>query len=333
MGFRELVRNATNKTSDLAKEEMGKLQSSLIEETDKLQSSLIEEVDKLPFFKSLINALDRILNANKPMTNIPNANSSFRSSGISKTEYKIYHREKDGFCDNMNYQLYQCKALYSRTNRKRTVKFEVFNEDDVKIQLLRDGFCEPFDIKRIPFPRATDAQINNIKTYITKIPPDDICLYDASAMISCSCENDSVPHPDLIQYATEMKLKFSYYIGKKALYNLIFNSLDMEDKIAFFVFCIYRFTTDDRRGNLNKSPYKNLFYDFSSENLSNEQFIKSMNRYTGSELRYFGKLTIGNIETWGGSTNTIAYKNVIVFLKKHFTLKNISSKKIEKRQL
>lgn len=77
MGFRELVRNATNKTSDLAKEEMGKLQSSLKEETDKLQSSLKEEIDKLPFFKSLINALDHIPNTNKTIINIPNINLSF----------------------------------------------------------------------------------------------------------------------------------------------------------------------------------------------------------------------------------------------------------------
>lgn len=245
-----------------------------------------------------------------------------------RTEYETYHRDKDGFCDNMNYQIYQCKALYSRTNRKRTVKIEAFSEDDAARQLYQDGYCEPFDIKRMPFPEATDAQLNNIRTYVAKKIPDDICLYDASAIIDYSIRNDSVPHPDLIQYATEMKLKFSYYIGKKALYDLIFNLLDIEDKIAFFVFCIYRFTTEDRHANLNSSPYKSLFYEFSAENLSNEQFIKSMNRYKGSELRYFGKLTIDNIQMTGGSTDTIAYKNAIAFLKKHFDLKNIKSKKI-----
>ena len=243
-------------------------------------------------------------------------------------EYEIYHRAKDGFCDNMNYQLYQCKALYSQTNRKRTVNLEAFNEADAAEQLRQGGFCEPFDIKRMPFPEATEKQIDNIKTYITKNIPDDICQYDASAMISRSCENDSVPHPDLLQYATEMKIHLSYYIGKRDLYDLIFNSLNIKDKTAFFVFCVYRFATDDRQANLNNSPHKNLFYEFATENISNEQFIKSMNKYEGHELRYFGKLTVNNIESTGGSSNTIAYKNAIEFLKKHFVLKNINSKSI-----
>ena len=154
----------------------------------------------------------------------------------------------------------------------------------------------------------------------------DVCQYDASAILSRKYDNDSIPNPELLLYATECHLKSSYYIGKKALYDLIFSNLDLRDKIAFFVFCIYRYTTNDRQGNLNKSPHRDLFYAFSDDNITNDAFIKSMNKYSGRELRFFGTLTIDHVQTTGGSTRTIAYKTAIEFLRKHFTLTTISDK-------
>lgn len=228
--------------------------------------------------------------------------------------YKTYHRPRDGFVDNMNYRLYRCRAVYLKTNRQRTMKIEAFDEEDVKMQLQNSGFIEPFKIERIPFPEYSDAQ----KALLGNICLRDVCLYDASAIIRRRDENDSAPNPELIAYATELHLKFSYYIGKKSLYGLIFNLLDLEDKIAFFIFCIYRYKTNDRQGNLNHHPYHDLFYDFARENISNESFIKSMNKYSGSELRYFGNYTVDGSTFHGGSTNTIAYKSAISFLKQHF---------------
>ena len=82
-------------------------------------------------------------------TNTPKQNTLNR---IDVKKYEIYHRCNDGFCDNMNYKLYQCRAVYARTNRKRTVKnIEAFSESDVVAQLKQMGFIEPFEIERISF--------------------------------------------------------------------------------------------------------------------------------------------------------------------------------------
>lgn len=258
-------------------------------------------------------------------TSATNTPKQITSNCIDVKKYEIYHRGNDGFCDNMNYKLYQCRAVFAQTNRKRTAKnIEAFNESDVAEQLKQMGFIEPFEIERISFPTITDAQ----KDAIGNVSLNDVCQYDASAILSRKYDNDSIPNPDLLFYATECHLKLSYYIGKKALYDMIFNKLDMRDKIAFFVFCVYRYTTNDRQGNLNKSPYRDLFYVFSDENITNDAFIKSMNKYSGRELRFFGTLTIGNVQTTGGSTRTIAYKTAIEFLRKHFTLTALSDKTI-----
>ena len=267
--------------------------------------------------------------ANKEITVDENAKTvlTVTSYSTSKTEtttyvprissYEVYHRPKDHFIDNMNYRIYRCKGLYLQTKRKRSVNIEAFDENDATEQLRQAGFAEPFEIERIPFPEITDSQ----KEALGNIYLGDVCQYDASEILGRQYSNDSVPNPELISYAIGCGMKFSYYIGKKALYDQIFRTLELKDKIAFFVFCVYRFATDDRKGNLNTHLYRDLFYTFAEENRANESFIKSMTKYSGKELRYFGTLTINGTTSYdGGSKNTIAYKTAISFLKQHFSL-------------
>lgn len=240
-------------------------------------------------------------------------------------KYNVYHRSYDGFADNMNCHLYKCRALYINTKRMRTIKdIQAFDEDGVIEQLKRLRYTEPFEIERVPFPEPSDDQ----KKWLGNISYADVCMQDASAILSKRHDRDSVPNPDLLEYATECKICLSYYIGKKALYDKIFWALEGRDKIAFFVFCVYRYTTDDRRANLNKSPHRELFYTFADDNLSNDSFIKSMNRYSGRELRFFGTLTINSRRITGGSTQTIAYKTALEFLRRHFTLTTIFHKSL-----
>ncbi len=239
-------------------------------------------------------------------------------SSSSMKQYEVHHRDRDGFCDNMNYKRYKCKAIYSKTNRKRTVTIDAFGIEDVNNQLTQQGFLEPFEIERIDFPVVTAAQRDVLggMSYI------DVCQYDASALIDKKIKHDTVPNPELLDYATSQKIKLSYYIGKKALYDLLFMKLELREKIAFFIFCIYRYTTDDRQGNLSKCSHRDLFYKFADENISNAQFIKSMNTYNGTELRFFGTMTVDGVGLTGGSKRTIAYKTATEFLKNYFTLRH-----------
>lgn len=251
--------------------------------------------------------------------------TSVPHSTANNAPKQIYHRESysviqndSPFCDNLNYKRYEYKALFTETNRMRSGKIEAFCEDDAITQLKEEGFTEPINLTQIPFDSPTDAQLEACKAHNTTIPRK-ACKIDVSYIIDKEMEHDSVPNPELISYATEMKIHLSHYIGKKALYNHIFNQLNVKDKIAFFVFCIYRFNSNDRCGNLNKSYYKTEFYQFADSHMNESSFIKSMNRYSGEQLRYFGKLQVENTILEGGSKNTIAYKEVLEFLK----LKNL----------
>ncbi len=149
---------------------------------------------------------------------------------------------------------FRAKALYKETNRKRTVFFTAKSEAEVVQMLLQAGYAEPFEIiEELPEP-ATSAQIKYAKALQIDIPPNPT-KDDLSALISREVDNDSASNPELIAFAEGRGLSFSKFIGKKALYNLIFNNLPQEDKIAFFAFSVYRWLSEDRRGNLGFHQY------------------------------------------------------------------------------
>ena len=223
----------------------------------------------------------------------------------------VYNNSR--FNDNLNYKRYECKALFIETNRMRKKIIEAFDKEEAINELKSIGFTEPIILTQIPFDPPTDAQIEACRNHGTTIPYK-ACKVDVSYIMDKEMEHDSIPNPELIDYANEMKFHLSYYIGKKALYNYLFNKLELLDKIAFFAFCIYRFNSNDRCANLNKSYHKADFYKFANNHIEDKSFINSMNRYEGEQLRYFGKIQIGNMICDGGSKNTISYKEVISFL-------------------
>ena len=249
---------------------------------------------------------DRIIHASPNPVYKASARRDYHS------EYAPLHNDSP-FEDNMNYQRYVCHAVFKETGRKRKRILEGFSPSDVRYQLIEQGYEAPFEIEQIPFAPPTPNQISSCREYGTYIP-GDACSEDVHYIINRVSHHDSIPNPELMTYATEMHIKLSYYIGKRRAYTIIFDTLKNEDKTAFFIFCVYRFLSDDRRGNLNQSPYKNIFYDFAKAKQSDKSFLRSMNRYRGSDLRFFGELRANGTIHTGGSKNTIAYKEARKFL-------------------
>lgn len=252
------------------------------------------------------------------LKNVFSAFSECKKSSLND-KYSIIYNDSP-YPDNLNFRRYECTGVFAETNRKRTRKIEAFTEDDALEEMKSTGFVEPITVKQIPFDPPSEAQIEACRKYHTIIP-DKACKIDVTYIMDREIENDSIPNPDLLRYATEMKITTSYYAGKRNLYCNIFRSLDLRDKIAFFAFCIYRFLSKDRYGNLNHSPHKDLFYSFADTKLSDKSFITSMNRYSGDQLRYFGEYRVGNtVYDNGGSKNTTAYKAVLKFLEEQHLL-------------
>lgn len=219
---------------------------------------------------------------------------------------------------------YQGKAKHSSSGRTRSFEISAKDLEGCRLILLQKGFVEPFEIVELPTELATQKQkdfANDLKLAY----PLNISKREMSLLISKTMDHESDANPELLQYAINRGIIDTIYIGKRSLYNLIFSSLEARDKVAFFLFCVYRYCTDDRYGDLDTHTDKVFFYSLADDLINDSRFMTSMNKYEGQELRYFGTLHVkdanGNIvDHPGGSAETIAYQQAVQSLQTKFTL-------------
>jgi len=222
----------------------------------------------------------------------------------------------------LNYRVYKIKGKHNETKRVRTLKIEAFDEEDAINEALNLGLESIDSVEIVPFDPPTERQLEYAKSLSIKIP-EKACKTDVSALINRAVNKDGEPNEGLIEFATNKRIFFSKYIGKTALYNLVFYELPDLDRVAFFVFSIYRYISDDRHANLDTHPYHEKFYEFAESVVKDERFMKSMKKYSGADLKFFGELTTSDGWTHtGGSVNTIAFKTAREFLIKNHLINN-----------
>lgn len=121
--------------------------------------------------------------------------------------------------------LFKVKARYIPTNRVRSnVEIWARSESELSEKLNSLGY-EPAINTTIVANPPSEAQINYAKSLGINILPE-MDKMDLSALISRKVEFDSYsPNQGLMDFADNHDIIFSNYIGKKALYNLIFEQL------------------------------------------------------------------------------------------------------------
>ncbi|MCE7044129.1 hypothetical protein [Dyadobacter sp. CY312] len=209
---------------------------------------------------------------------------------------------------------YSISAVYSPIQRIRTIVRIGQNEHDCTEKMRSEGFTDPFKVTEL-----IDDPSERQMSYATDLGltiPARASMQDVAAMIDFKKDNDSNPDSGLLEFAYQERLYVSKYIGEKALYDFIFESVDLPIKIAFFIFSVHRNHHKGENYNLNEHPHKDHFMDFATQKIHDVQFKKSMNRYSGNELQYFGESNQADYEyVHRGSKATIAYKAAYDFLK------------------
>ena len=144
---------------------------------------------------------------------------------------------------------------------------------------------------------------------------------DVGGLLSRHLRQDSKePNQGLIEFALNRGIHFANGIGKKALYNRIWEQLPRYDKFAFFSFCVYRYLSDDRNiADMDKSPYKESFYRFADRCMKFTRYTECLEDFEGEGLRCFGELIINKGEdsedfVGGGNTDSDLYNDAVVFL-------------------
>lgn len=210
----------------------------------------------------------------------------------------------------MGFIQYVFKGKYIKTNRVKTIKFTANSDSEAykKIDLKKDSF-ESLDLTERYYLPATENQLECANKLNIKLPLNATFM-DATYAIDKKQDNERAPNSDLLDFIKDRGLAYTEFFGKKACYNYVFINLDDLDKIAFFIFSIYRFYSNDRQGNLDKSPHKDIIYDIAARIYDYPKALKSLlDNYTGRDLRFFGTLKgYHNESYYGGSKKTTIFK-------------------------
>lgn len=218
------------------------------------------------------------------------------------------------------------KGKHFETKRVRTLKLTGPSVEWCKEEAVNQGLLDSLDVVEEYFRMPSENQISYAKDLGISFT-DKTTFLEIGDMIGRIADDDPKhPNPQLMNFANNRQFEFSEYVGKKKLYNIIFNSLDGVDKVAFFILSVYRWLSEDRYADLDTHPRKEEIYKISKALHEDSRFVKSMNKYTGAELRYFSDTYEG-----GGSMGTIAYKSTVEYLKNDMNMKPV--KKNENRQL
>ena len=171
----------------------------------------------------------------------------------------------------------------------------------------------------------TKRQLNYARDLGLNIEPG-MTKQEISDFISLKVDKDKPVNERLLSIAESYNIKPTKYIGKKALFNIIFyelNTLGKEkDLIAWFAYRVYRNLVHGSDDGPVDHPGHPIIQKIADDLSKIDMVVKSIKRYEGENLIWFGTYTSpsGNVY-YGGSNKTKAYEIVSSVLNQHLDLK------------
>ena len=171
----------------------------------------------------------------------------------------------------------------------------------------------------------TERQVNYAKDLGIEILPW-MTKVDVSAAISAHVENDRPATDRHFGFARQYGVNVSSLTGKKDLFDQIFFALNAPgremDLASWFVFRVYRTLMHGDEHAPIDDPSHTAIREIAEELCRHESAGKSIRRYKGRELIWFGSFTTPSGEVYmGGSDRTIAYKMAAFSLRNTLDIK------------
>ncbi|MCF7971922.1 MAG: hypothetical protein K9L22_12255 [Methylococcaceae bacterium] len=213
---------------------------------------------------------------------------------------------------------FEIKGRGKDTGRKRNRIYTASNELEAK-QLAENDGTQVEEIIELPPELPTDKQLNYAKDLGITIPTN-ATKDDLSEIISVKVNKDKPSTERHKSFARIYGIEFNDYIGKKALFNRIQTALIIsgreQELLSWFTFRVYRELINGIDNAPIDNPNDPIIQEIATELASDEKIVKSVRRYEGKELIWFGEWTSsdGYVHT-GGSNRTAAYKQVSSMLK------------------
>lgn len=213
---------------------------------------------------------------------------------------------------------YEIKGKGKDTGRKRKRIFTAPNEEEARQLAEADGTLVE-EITEIPPDPPTERQLDYAKDLGISIP-SNATKDDLSDLISLKVDRDKPATERHKKFARMYGLGFTDYIGKKALFSRIQAALVApgreKELLSWFTFRVYRELAGGSDNAPISGPDDPIIEEIAEELVNDEKIIKSVRRYEGNDLIWFGEWTSpdGYVHT-GGSNRTAAYKQISSLLK------------------
>ena len=163
-----------------------------------------------------------------------------------------------------------------------------------------------------PSEPATERQLAYAKDLGVSVPPG-ASTDELSDLIDARLRHDKPAALHFQAFAKRHGVQFTQYTGKKSLFDRLFARLCTpgreEDMAAWFVFRVYRELVGGKPGVSIKDPDAEVVREIARQLVRDVSVVKSIRRYQGRDLVWFGEWTSPDGTLYsGGSNKTIAYK-------------------------
>jgi len=204
------------------------------------------------------------------------------------------------------------------SGRPRKRVYSAFNEAEAREIAEADGTIVD-NVRLLQEEPPTDAQLAYAKD-LGILVPENTNKFEISDLISSHLEKDKPSTERHRSYASLYRVQSTRYIGKRALFDRIHTCLKElgreKELVSWFAFRIYRELVKGSEDVPIKGPDDPIIQEIADQLESDESVVKSIRRYEGCDLIWFGEWTTpdGRVFT-GGSNNTIAYKRTSQLLR------------------
>ena len=206
---------------------------------------------------------------------------------------------------------YEIKGKGTDSGRKRTRIYSAENEDIARQLAEVDGTTVEELIELPPDP-PTERQLDYAKDLGIAIPVG-ATKNDVSDLISMKLEKDKPTTERHREFARRYGIEVSCHIGKRALFDRIQAALIApgreKELLSWFTYRVYRELINGNDTAPIEGPDNPIIQEIAGQLENDEAVIKSVRRYTGRELIWFGEWTSQDgVAQTGGSNRTAAYK-------------------------
>jgi hypothetical protein len=194
-----------------------------------------------------------------------------------------------------------------------------FDEQEAREKAASEGTIVE-SIRQLPEEPASEEQLARVRGLGLSVP-EDASAKEVADLILAHLQGDRPAIDAFRAFARHYKVESTRFTGKRALFQRIFTELTQpgreKDLLSWFAYRVYRDLVGHAGDAQIDGPDHPIIQDIAQRLGADDQVIRSLGRYEGQDLIWFGEQTGPNGQQYqGGSNRSLAYSRVAAALQK-----------------